>query len=448
MPLAEQYSGSVLVPNTLVCEVSRLFLDPNSEEANNGISSFRTHQRHTKELNVKRFKDLCSLIEALCLYENLYTLPCSLPSDASSLSLRTKLIDSGVLKVLDTSEVHSDISKAIVGELRQASGTSQPNVDDRSDQHRKFSDSTADSLNDFFSIRKRGSTTEDKMRTLTRRGSRDRDQITDPNALYIVSGRSNEALNASSERQLAESITWSMNYRYSGAYESCTSILRDMYYIRVAESESVLLPYWPQLDRIEFSKKYPGFIDKDTRTKLYQKLSDGLNVSLAEIETAFVPGAVFIPPFSAIAMGRSSNPTQLLESIFAVREEFQGLRKQLSALEHERMHKTKWKDKTRLSEQQKTLLREAAKAFESQRIISLEALVRYAPEVMKPVMTPTDPTKYSASLVLQPVEWLIQWWQRRPISKLLQVANQVGEVDKYNLLATQVFGQNWPEKID
>src|SRR6185503_6165221 len=198
-------------------------------------------------------------------------------------------------------------------------------------------------------------------------------------------------------------------------------------------------------DRIEFSKKFPTFITGNTRTALYTLLAEGLRTTVSAIEKEFYCGTTFIPPFAAIAMSRSSNANDLLKNILAVRHDFSKLRQQLGSLEQQRLEADSIKERRKIMREHKRLLDEAAKAFDRPRIISLEALIRCIPELIKPAVSPADPTKYSSTLVLQPIEWLVNWWKLRPLSKLLNLADEVQDIRNYEQLTTRVFGTEFVE---
>jgi hypothetical protein len=48
--------------------------------------------------NLLRVLELCALIEAVVLHDNLFTLPATLPNDVDSLPLRKRLLEKGILK--------------------------------------------------------------------------------------------------------------------------------------------------------------------------------------------------------------------------------------------------------------------------------------------------------------------------------------------------------------
>jgi hypothetical protein len=418
--------GSALVPNTLVCEVSRLF--PGALTPGYAMH----HRSSAAELNQRRLLDLFALIDAVCLHEKLYTLPCELTADVESLSFRQVLMSSGILETLDIEGTHSNVSDAIVNSLERAVAGVDQQTDTTFAPRASF---TPERFKSFLTIQD-----ADQSRDQDRRRGWGNDRISSSVDVYQLSGgRSGDALKASSFVELAQSLVWSMHYMGSGAYEDCTSILRDMYYI--CTSEALNLPYWPQLDRIEFSRRFPTFLSKSIRTELYGILAKGLQESVEQVEEEFECGATFVPPFAALALSRSDDAQALCRNVLAVRDEYASLRRQLGELEAERLEANSLKERRRIISRHKHLLAEAAKAFERPRVITLESVIRYLPQVTKAAASPADPTKYGDKLLLQPIEWLTTWLRRRPVSKLLQLGDRVHDLESYEGLVAKVFGR-------
>ena|GEM_PF-5348953 len=148
---------------------------------------------------------------------------------------------------------------------------------------------------------------------------------------------------------------------------------------------------------------------------------------------------VFVPPFACVALDQSTNPDDLMERIFELRAEHATLRRNFHNLDRERHDAKTMKDRKKILLEQKRLLNAAGEAFDKPHIIKLESVIRYIPELTKPIVTPGDPTKYSANLLLQPIDWLLEWWRRRPISMLFDVAGHIREIEDYRSLASKIF---------
>lgn len=62
--------------------------------------------------------------------------------------------------------------------------------------------------------------------------------------------------------------------------------------------------------------------------------------------------------------------------------------------------------------------------------------------MIKPLTNPLDPTKYSGDLIAKPAHWLVDWWQRRPLSMLFRGADRVAKIGNYQSLIAKIFGRS------
>jgi hypothetical protein len=93
-----------------------------------------------------------------------------------------------------------------------------------------------------------------------------------------------------------------------------------------------------------------------------------------------------------------------------------------------------------LQQKRSELLAQVSKGFERAGSVRFQNIIRYIPELIRPALNPVDPTKYSASLVLQPVEWILNWWRKRPVAMFLDVSSHVAKMHDYKDLVAKVFG--------
>src|SRR5450432_1235390 len=108
---------------------------------------------------------------------------------------------------------------------------------------------------------------------------------------------------ANSFGDMAQKLMGWIDYEYSGVYESCIPLLRDMYYIFT--SEYLELPYYPQFTRIDFAKNFPNYYDTNFKTKLFAQIAKSLEATISDIYDDFQEKVAFIPPFSSIVLNRS-----------------------------------------------------------------------------------------------------------------------------------------------
>jgi hypothetical protein len=253
-------------------------------------------------------------------------------------------------------------------------------------------------------------------------------------------GGSAQPLDADSFEEFGKELIGWIHYHYSGAYEHCTSIVRDMYYIFA--SEHFELPYWPEALRMDFTRRFPNYFDKALHVQLYKRLADTFKTTVTDLYDDHTAELVFIPPFAAIVLERSESVEELPIRILELRQEYSKLRQSFDDLEDERRAARSIDERLRFRRRQRTLLNEAASAFERPSSLSLESVIRYVPNLVSPVAKPFDPTKYSADLILLPAKALLSWWTRRPISKPFDLADKLREIKRYETLCTKLFGDD------
>ena len=412
--------GSALISNTLVCEVSRML----NQEDNEDINYSRRYRRHHRSRNSnKNITDLLSLIEAVVLHDRVYTLPAKITSDAERLVFRRKLIEFGVLEELDTSKSHEKIGNLIIDNLA--------NIKDP--VRVAGSASAMDTIIDFESSIK--TQIEGYLLLSEEIEGHSEPQLNDG---YDYFDGDTRIISQSSFDSMARQLIGWIEYHYSGAYENCTSVLRDMYYIY--SSEYFLLSYWPDSSRINFARQFPNYLDNNQslRKQLYEKLAQSLKTTINDVFDDLKEEVVYIPPFSALVLDRSSSTNDIIDNTLNLRDEYTKLRKQFINLENERLAAVSIRQRKEIRKRQRMLLENAASVFDRPHKLSLEGIVRYIPELAKPVTSPLDPTKYSANLILQPVEWIGNWWRNRKISMIFHLADRVAEVKGYENLLQKV----------
>lgn len=425
--------NDAIISNTMVCEVSRLFSDVDDEHG-----SWRYEGK-----KATRVIDLLSLIEAIALHDTLYTLPARLSDDLPRLDFRNELVKRGIVRELDTSAVHEPIARSLLSGL---ANLKNPVSVAGSDEGEPINfDRMRDDVAEFLLIlEKPKQAKRDKERMRDARHYKHKPhlppRLDDSNDFFDEGGGSSQPLYASSFEECGKALIGWIEYHGSGAYEHCTSILRDMYYVLAAEAFE--LPYWPQSTRRTFTSQFPNYFDKKTLLQLYSRLSEALKADVTDLFDDHKEEVAFIPPFASLVLARATTKEDIIQRILDIRDEYSTLRSRFKALEAERREATSIAERLKLRKQQRYLLNEVGTAFERHSVLSLEGILRYVPDVIKPVTGPTDPSKYSANLVLVPIKTLVSWWQRRPIAKFFDLADKVKEVDSYQNLLGRFFGDD------
>lgn len=428
-------NNSALISNTMLCEVSRLF--ENLEERPG--PSWRLQQKQNL-----RVIDLLSIIEAIALHDTLYTLPANLSSDANSLKFRKKLIEEGIVQELDTSSNHQKIAESILNSLSKVKNPLKvAGSGDEIGKPINFSSSMRKAVSEFlliseFKEKEKKAKKQQELNEQYYLMSLVPPRLDDTYDFFGEGGGSAEPLSADSFEIFGRSLIGWIEYYQSGAYEHCTSIIRDMYHVFAAEWFE--LPFWPESTRREFTSNFPNYFNKQTMGKLYSSLSKALECTIAELYDDHKEELAFIPPFASLVLDRSTNRDDVLNRVIEVREEYSGLREKLSKLENDRREATTIGDRLKFRKKQRYLLHEVASAFEKPSIVNLEGIIKYIPEVVKPATKPVDPSSYSANLFLLPIKQLISWWMRRPISPFFNLVDKLKDVKSYNDLIKRHFG--------
>ena len=426
-------ANDALISNTMLCEVSRLL----SEAADAGPESWN----YRSETSM-RVLDLLSLIEAITLHETLYTLPARLTDDLHLLEFRNELVKRGIVRELDTTAAHEQIARSLLTGLANVKNPVRVAGSGEDIGTPIDFDRLRDGIAEFLLIQepKQSKRQQERVDDAASYGYEPYlpPRLDDAQDYFGGGGGSSEALVANSFADCGRALIGWIEYHHSGAYEHCTSILRDMYYVFAAEVFE--LPYWPQSTRREFTSKFPNYFDRKTLLQLYARLSDAFKADVTDIFDDHKEEVTFIPPFASLVLDRATGKADIIDRIFEIRDEYSSLRSRFTALEAERRDATSISDRLKLRKKQPYLLNEVASAFDRPSLLSLEGVLRYVPEVIKPATAPHDPSSYSAELLLLPIKTLISWWQRRPIAKFFDVADKVKEIDTYEHLLRRFFG--------
>jgi hypothetical protein len=426
MTTSMQNSGDALVSNTMICEVSRLFSKDDAPS-----QSIPFEWRSKERLRVV---DLMSLIEAIILHETLYTLPANLNQNVKELPFRQKLIDNGILKELDVSDHHDAIAQLI---LRGLKNTEDPvkvaGSSVKIGTPIEFSEQNQRLVEYFLLLRNE----EDMDSLLERRFRKALPRLNDSIDFYGTGGNSSASLHADSFKDMSRDLIGWIEYHSSGAYEFCTSVLRDMYYVYTCEY--LQLPYWPESTRLNFARNFPNYLNQSVRIQLYKKLAEALETTVEDIYDDLGEEIALIPPFTALVLERSSTREDIIENIFNLRDEYSRLRYSFASLEYDRREAKSIKERKKIRLEQRRLLETAATVFDQPSTLNLEGIIRYMPDVIKPGIHPLDPTQYSANLLIQPTKVLINWWQRRPLAKMFDVAGKISEIENYESLIEKIF---------
>jgi hypothetical protein len=363
--------GSALISNTSICEVSRLLIE---REPTRAASSDMWAESRRDEMRVDQMRvfDLFSLVEAVVLHERLFTLPCKPSKDLAHLSLRNQLISAGVVRELDTRKEHAQIANLIYRSLvfPESEPVSSSKNGLSNEANLRVDIMKASFVRDFLGVNDTKSTD---------RGANKKSTARSQAVLALYDTRDDSARELSSYTsfpELTRSLIGTVESMGSGDYEDdhkdLASFLREMYYIVV--SEQYALPYWPQLTRLSFSKRFPNYFDASFRTKLFRRVAQALKSTVTEAFDDLGEQVAFIPPFSSLVLERSSRPEDIAASLLEVRDKYRKLRQNLIELEQARRNARSIKDRKRIRAKERFILEEALRVLIVRKRYGLRAL--------------------------------------------------------------------------
>jgi len=410
----ERLVGNALLSNTTACEASRLH-QPMSERAR---QIFNDH--------ALRVCDLMSLIDAVVLHEKIFYLPATLPRDIAELELRNRLVDSGALAALPGEDGHNAIGKTLLASLSTVEG-----------YHRTVGNATPLSFENFTS------TLMDELQLTTEKDQAD----SRPSQLdygYDFGGFMARAAPQSFDEAAHNLIGW-MDYRFSGAYDASMASLRTMYY--VFASEHYRLPYLASASVQGVQRRFPNYFQPSVKEKLYEQLASALRAAVETVAHEFDGFIVFVPPFSAIVFHRASTPTSIPSETLALREEYKELRSKLRGLEFDRLEARSLNDRLKVLRQIERLGKEVVRPFDQPSQMKLEPALRYIPDAVGIAANPTNPSGWAQLLLHMPIDALVNWYRRRPVTKLVSTAREVSALPDYDRLLTKHFGAGTAARV-
>jgi hypothetical protein len=168
----------------------------------------------------------------------------------------------------------------------------------------------------------------------------------------------------------------------------------------------------------------------------------GLTAVCASVETVYEDEAqvpLAMPPTLAVFLDLFRSENSIPDAIAAFRNCFSPARSAFRALERDFTSAASLKERLKI----KRRVRDVAKFTESrytQTTTLVESVVGFAPEVLKPLSNPHDPSKYSKELIAKPVEWIRNWWVRRPFRHVYSVLDRLHEIEGYEDLVPNILG--------
>lgn len=414
-------TGSILVTNTMICEASRFV---------GGQTGIIYSADGRIAGNIDRFFDLCSLIEACVLHKHLVTLDGTLlgsMNDYDSLSLRALLKKEGILLERTVPFNPSKIQRKLVTVVGSERVFSR--IDTRG-----MSIYVVDMLPEVFP--------DDVHR-------QEPANFPGPDRFKFFMAVNHPA---SKPTLIACPDVFSFfrtdNFeeflRGTGDYGRGAYVLRTFLYYGAATENR--LSFFPDYPRIPFFDSLVTYIHNSVIMSAYKLFADKLQCEAEDFLKDASPIGLPIPPFASILLKRCKSPADIGSELLALREEYAELRENLIQLDENRASCTNIKERNAARAKVEAIFEAASKKFHRSGYSTFKSITEFAEDVAKPLYNPYDPSSYSSALLMKPVEWLRNWWYRRPLAQFFDLVKEFRLIPEYDKLVKKVFGIEFNEQ--
>jgi hypothetical protein len=225
--------------------------------------------------------------------------------------------------------------------------------------------------------------------------------------------------------------------RGTGDYSRGAYVLRTFLYYSAATENR--LSFFPDYPRIPFLDSVISYISDSVVMSAYKLFAQRLQCEAEDFLRDASPIGLPIPPFTSILLERCKSVADIGSELLSVREKYSELRENLIRLEENRLGCTDIGERNAVRAKTEAIFKAASKKLRGSRYSTFKGLAEFAEEVAKPIYNPYDPSSYGSALLLKPIEWLRNWWYRRPLAQFFDLANEFRRIQKYNKLVKKVF---------
>jgi hypothetical protein len=175
--------------------------------------------------------------------------------------------------------------------------------------------------------------------------------------------------------------------------------------------------------------------------ELYQKVSNCLELDINKIDLSTKSTTFPIPPFTAIVLNEARSLDEIPFTLLDLRHDFASLRIKLSEVDNVLKNLSSVDEMLKALDKKRSLLEQVSEDYKDKEIISFKEGLNYSMKLVAPAINPTDPTSFSTAILSQPIEWIKNWWLRRPIYPLFRVDKKVRKMSQYSRLISKHWGE-------
>jgi hypothetical protein len=214
--------------------------------------------------------------------------------------------------------------------------------------------------------------------------------------------------------------------------------LRTYIYTQTSVTEGVA--FTPDYARIPLVEGVIDRIHQGAIVQHYDAFAAKLKCEAGDFLQDAKPLGLPIPPIAALVLDKCDHQKDLPRALIQVRADLSPLRESLVRFETRLQQASSIKERNTARRQMESAFASFSSKFESTLLLRFKHLPEFAGDVADAVFNWTNPTAYKSSLLTKPLEAVIDWWRRRPLVQLFDVAEHFRGIRKYNQLVNKVFG--------
>ncbi len=224
-------------------------------------------------------------------------------------------------------------------------------------------------------------------------------------------------------------------------FDARDRLFRSNAYLVVAAANK--LDYFPDFDRAPFAATWVAASYRSLPYELYRRVAESLGLD-GENNTELVRewGCAFdlpIPPVTAIVLHRAGRPEEIPQRLMEARDEFASYRRHFRSFKLDLQDADSFDKRRKLRAKYRKLLTTASGA--SPDLLTASEVLNFGEKLAAVAAAPSSPNVYSATLLLQPIEWIRRWWLQRPLSILFRMDKSLPRLQEYRALVAKHWGE-------
>lgn len=215
-------------------------------------------------------------------------------------------------------------------------------------------------------------------------------------------------------------------------------LFRTVVYLCSADYDK--LTFYPDYVRIPYVSSCVKRLYSNLSSKAYDRIAAAFNTKAREILND-VPGIhLTLPPFLYMILEKMVKGANFFDALLYVRSKFESMRRKLGEIDGIIRHATTIKEKGKGLKRKQELLMRIAKKYGPRQHSLLKELLSFTKDLVCVLHAPKDPRSYNENLLLQPYEWLRDWWLTRPVTHLLHAVKRLERLPEIFDLLYKAFG--------